>query len=76
MKYVSSSEDLVVAVNMANEVLVRNGITESRPTGTSWSKLNKTLTMVESFGGVLWGLDQDHDIWHTVYEAGQDVCNL
>ena len=65
MKYVSSGEKFMIGVNANDEIFMRAGISDSKPTGTSWVKLNGRLKVVDALSSnQIWGVNADNNIFH------------
>ena len=65
MKYVSSGKKFVIGVNDNDEIFMRAGISDSKPTGTSWDKLNGRLKVVDALSSnQIWGVNADNNIFH------------
>ena len=65
MKYVSSGEKFVISVSANDDVFMRAGISDSKPTGTSWVKLNGRLKVVDALSSnQIWGVNADNNIFH------------
>ena len=65
LKYISSGDDIVVGVNANDEIYRRDGISRQNPTGTSWTKLNGGLKVVDAFNRkTLWGVNSRDYIYH------------
>ena len=65
MKYVSSGEKFMNGVNANDEIFMRAGISDSKPTGTSWVKLNGRLKVVDALSSnEIWGVNADNYIYH------------
>ena len=65
MKYVSSGEKFMIGVNANDEIFTRAGISDSKPTGTSWVKLNGRLKVVDALSSnEIWGVNADNYIYH------------
>lgn len=65
LKYVSSGEKFVISVSANDDIFMRAGISDSKPTGTSWVKLNGRLKVVDALSSnEIWGVNADNYIYH------------
>lgn len=65
LKYIASGDGYVIGVNDVDEIFVREGISSSQPTGTTWTKLNGKLTVIDSYSNNAWGVNAEDKIFNT-----------
>ena len=65
LKYISSGDGYVIGVNNSDEIFIREGISSSQPTGTTWTQLSGKLTVVDSFRNSAWGVNDNNRIYNT-----------
>ena len=64
MRLVSVGGESVWAVNIADEVFVRTGLSPEDPRGREWTKIEGAMAVV-SVGptGVCWAVDRNQTVW-------------
>ena len=66
LKYVCSGDGVVMGVNKNDEIFRRAGVTASNPAGTSWTKLNGGLKLVDCYNpDYFWGVNFQDSIYHS-----------
>ena len=65
LKYITSGDGYVLGVNNADEIFVREGISSTQPTGTTWTKLDGKLTVIDSYSNNAWGVNSVDKIFNT-----------
>ena len=65
LKYVSSGDEAVMGISTRNEVFKLDGISESRPTGTSWSLARRNVLTVDAYSPCeAWGVNGANMVYH------------
>lgn len=65
LKYVSSGTDIVIGVNAADRIYVRQGISRQTPAGTSWASVGGLLKVVDANeADQIWGVNSANNIYH------------
>ena len=65
LKYVSSGEKFVISVSANDDIFMRAGISDSKPTGTSWVNVIGKLKVVDArSSNEIWGVNAANDIFH------------
>ena len=65
LKYVSSGDGVVMGVNRRDQIFRREGITARNPVGTSWTKLDGGLKVIDCYNrNYFWGVNSHDIIYH------------
>ena len=66
MKYVSSGKKIVIGVSAIDNIFMREGISASNPTGTSWKQVSGNLKLIDSYRPKkIWGIAEGDAVYHS-----------